>query len=78
MVRTIGNRVCLGAKPPVSNRHQPVKDGKEISVEAGQVVADFDLLIAGTALTFSTIPVTNNVRDCRIGKGLRRENWTEG
>jgi tRNA(fMet)-specific endonuclease VapC len=41
----------------------------------GQVVADFDLLIASTALAEPWILVTNNTRHYARIPGLRLENW---
>ena len=40
-----------------------------------QILPDFDLLIAATALAESKILVTNNVRHYRRIPDLRLENW---
>ena len=41
----------------------------------GQVVADFDLLIASTALAEARILVTNNTRHYARIPGIQLENW---
>jgi len=41
----------------------------------GQVVADFDLLIANTALAEARILVTNNTRHYARIPGIQLENW---
>jgi tRNA(fMet)-specific endonuclease VapC len=41
----------------------------------GQVIGPMDLLIAAHALAASVTLVTNNEREFRRVKGLRRENW---
>ena len=41
----------------------------------GEVIEDFDLLIAATALSLNYTLVTNNVRHFEIVKGLQLENW---
>jgi tRNA(fMet)-specific endonuclease VapC len=44
----------------------------------GQPVADFDLLIAATAMTADRILVTNNTRHYERIENLRIENWASG
>ena len=56
---------------------QTFSDIKARSQKTGQIVADFDLLIAATALTFNMTLVTNNTRDFKKVKGLKLENWTQ-
>ena len=41
----------------------------------GEVIEDFDLLIAATALSLNYTLVTNNVRHFERVKGLQLENW---
>lgn len=43
--------------------------------QAGQILADFDLLIASIALTENCILVTNNIRHYNRVTGLNLENW---
>jgi len=43
--------------------------------KTGQLVPDFDLLIAGTALAENKILVTNNTRHYRRIPQLQLENW---
>ena len=50
---------------------QTFSDIKARSQKTGQIVADFDLLIAATALTFNMTLVTNNTRDFKKVKGLK-------
>ena len=56
---------------------QTFSDIKARSQKTGQIVADFDLLIAATALTFNMTLVTNNTRDFKKVKGLKLENWAQ-
>jgi tRNA(fMet)-specific endonuclease VapC len=41
----------------------------------GEVIEDFDLLIAATALSLNYTLVTNNVRHFERIRGLQLENW---
>ena len=50
-------------------------DLKANSQKSGNIVEDFDLLIASTALTMNSTLVTNNERHFNRIKGLRIENW---
>lgn len=43
----------------------------------GQPIGHYDLLIAGTALTFNLTLVTRNTREFERVAGLRVENWFE-
>lgn len=52
-------------------------DLKANSQKTGNIIDDFDLLIASTALTTNTILVTNNEKHFNKIKGLRIENWTK-
>jgi tRNA(fMet)-specific endonuclease VapC len=44
----------------------------------GQPIGNFDLLIAGHALSLEARIVTNNVREFERVPGLKVENWLEG
>ncbi len=50
-------------------------DLKANTQKTGNVIDDFDLLIASTALTMNCILVTNNEKHFKKIKGLRIENW---
>ena len=41
----------------------------------GQMIGSNDLLIAAHARSLGAIVVTNNVKDFRLVKGLKHENW---
>lgn len=41
----------------------------------GQIISDFDLLIASTAVVFNMIMVTENVKEFERVEGLEIENW---
>ena len=50
---------------------------KAASQKSGKIVADLDLLIAATALTFNMTLVTNNIKHFDKIKGLNLENWSK-
>jgi tRNA(fMet)-specific endonuclease VapC len=43
--------------------------------QQGQMISDFDLLIASTAAVFNMIMVTENVREFERVEGIQIENW---
>ena len=50
-------------------------DLKTKSQKTGNIIDDFDLLIASTALTMNLTLVTNNEKHFKKINGLRIENW---
>jgi len=52
-------------------------DLKANSHRTGNIIDDFDLLIASTALTMNSILVTNNEKHFSKVKGLKIENWSK-
>ncbi len=48
---------------------------KDDLVKRGQIIGDFDILIASTASVNNCTVVTNNQAHYRRSKGLRLENW---
>lgn len=45
--------------------------------QAGEIIEDFDIVIASTALTFGCTLVTNNVDHFKRIENLRIRNWTK-
>ena len=64
----------LPLENPILNTYGVLK--AELRKE-GQVLADFDLLIASTALTEGRVLVTNNIRHYERIPHIRLENWVE-
>jgi hypothetical protein len=44
-------------------------------LDAGTLVPEMDLLIAGTAIVHGLIPITHNVRDFAVVPGLLAQDW---
>jgi tRNA(fMet)-specific endonuclease VapC len=44
--------------------------------KSGNIIDDFDLLIAATSLAFGLIMVSNNVKHFKKVKGIKIEDWT--
>jgi tRNA(fMet)-specific endonuclease VapC len=60
---------------PLGHRYLHLGELKAQLRQAGQLVADFDLLIASIALTEERTLVTNNIRHYNRIIGLNLENW---
>lgn len=50
---------------------------KNLLRQAGQLVDDFDILIAATALEYKLVMVTNNTRHFNRFSGLQLEDWAQ-
>jgi len=72
--RFLGIITILPLENPILNTYGVLK--AELRKE-GQVLADFDLLIAATALTEGRVLVTNNIRHYERIPHIRLENWVE-
>jgi len=63
--------------PPTPSTLKTFGELKATLRRSGQPVADFDLLIASTALSEQLTLVTNNTRHYQRIPGLALENWTQ-
>ena len=72
--RFLDTITILPLENPILNTYGVLK--AELRKE-GQVLADFDLLIAATALTEGRVLVTNNTHHYERIPHIRLENWVE-
>jgi tRNA(fMet)-specific endonuclease VapC len=72
--RFLDTITILPLENPILNTYGVLK--AELRKE-GQVLADFDPLIAATALTEGRVLVTNNIRHYERIPHIRLENWVE-
>jgi predicted nucleic acid-binding protein len=79
-LRKIKDFITPPAPQILSLTHAIVEKFGEVKadlVRRGQIIGDFDILIASTALVHKSVVVTNNQEHYQRIKGLRLENWLQ-